>query len=161
MMAAAEAMRGVMTPLEHAQPLVFDLSSALSETKKLLPLAVGVAPIVAAAGVPVVLQLDEEQLHRRSTAALQALGVPPDMTPSANQKVLELVGVASVSARLHHPGLGFLAACRRELGMSTMVDSLGPLTNPASATHHLVGVASDTARPRMARTLAALGSRRA
>src|SRR5690606_41345998 len=61
------------------------------------------------------------------------------------------------SSDLHHPAMRFVAPARRELGLRTVFNCLGPLTNPARATHQLLGAFEDGLRPVLARTLRSLG----
>src|SRR5690606_40667831 len=61
------------------------------------------------------------------------------------------------SSDLHHPAMRFVAPARRELGLRTVFNCLGPLTNPARATHQLLGAFDDGLRPVLARTLRSLG----
>lgn len=82
-----------------------------------------------------------------------------DVAPERQHQVLREAGIAFLFAPAHHPALRHAAQARRELGMRTVFNALGPLANPARATHQLVGVYEDALRPVAARALGRLGSR--
>jgi anthranilate phosphoribosyltransferase len=92
---------------------------------------------------------------------LEKLDVPVNLSPSATEAVLAEVGIAFMLAPTHHPAMRHAGPVRRELGVRTIFNCLGPLANPANATHQLVGAFSDTIRPVLAETLLHLGSTRA
>jgi len=83
--------------------------------------------------------------------------VPPDR----QHEVLREVGIAFLFAPAHHPALKHAAQARRELGTRTIFNALGPLANPARATHQLLGVYDEGLRAVAARALGKLGVRRA
>jgi anthranilate phosphoribosyltransferase len=161
LVAAARALREAHAPIEHGHSMIFEPSATAEESRKSLHLATGVGIIVAAAGVPVVLQGDPRVLHRRACETLAALGLPVGMSPEATSKVLEVATIAHASTQVHHPGFEYVASARRELGTPLIVDLLPALANPARTTHHLVGASSDEARRLLVEALADLGARRA
>jgi anthranilate phosphoribosyltransferase len=75
--------------------------------------------------------------------------------------VLREAGIAFLFAPTHHPAMRHAGVARKELGIRTIFNILGPLANPARATHQLLGTYDDALRPVMAETLRALGTRRA
>jgi len=92
---------------------------------------------------------------------VEAMGIPLDVPPSRQADVLRRARIAFLFAPAHHPALRHAAQARRELGVRTIFNALGPLANPARATHQLVGVYDDALRPVAARALGALGVKRA
>lgn len=94
-----------------------------------------------------------------SADLLEALGVALDLPPSAVAAVGEEVGITFCFAQVFHPAMRHAAAVRRELGVATAFNFLGPLTNPAGASVHAVGVADARMAPIMAGVLAGRGSR--
>ncbi|MGH7282496.1 MAG: anthranilate phosphoribosyltransferase, partial [Polyangiaceae bacterium] len=96
-----------------------------------------------------------------SADVIEALGIPIDLTPEMQSTLLRDVGIAFLFAPAHHPALKHAGAARKELGVRTIFNALGPLANPARATHQLVGVYDDALRSVMARALGKLGVKRA
>ncbi len=92
-----------------------------------------------------------------SADVLEALGVRIDLSPEGVQRCLEEVGFGFMFAQRYHPSMRFAAGPRREIGIRTVFNILGPLTNPAGATSHLVGVADAGVAEKMAQVLGRLG----
>jgi anthranilate phosphoribosyltransferase len=92
---------------------------------------------------------------------LEALGVRIDLPPEQVGACLEEVGMGFLFAQLFHPAMRHVAAPRREIGVRTVFNLLGPLTNPAGAKAQLLGVFSDAWLEPLANALNRLGSRRA
>ena len=160
--AAAEAMRATMTVVEHALPVVLDTCGTGGDGAHTLNLSSAAAVVVAACGVPVAKHGNRSISSRCGSAdVFEALGIPMDVPPERQHEVLREVGIAFLFAPAHHPALKHAAQARRELGARTVFNALGPLANPARATHQLVGVYEDALRPLAARALGRLGSRAA
>src|SRR5262249_41638692 len=96
-----------------------------------------------------------------SADVIEALGIPIDVPLGAQAQILRDVGIAFLFAPAHHPALKHAAQARRELGARTIFNALGPLANPARATHQLLGVYDDGLRGIAANALGQLGCRRA
>ncbi|HEY8079461.1 MAG TPA: anthranilate phosphoribosyltransferase, partial [Labilithrix sp.] len=96
-----------------------------------------------------------------SADVVAALGIPIDVAPARQAEVLREAHIAFLMAPAHHPALRHAGEARRELGVRTIFNALGPLANPARATHQLLGVYDDALRPIVARALGRLGVRRA
>lgn len=160
--AAAESLRAAMFVVDHGLPLVLDTCGTGGDGSGSLNLSTGAAIIAAAAGVPVAKHGNRAVSSRSGSAdVLEALGVPLDVPPAAAQELLREVGVAFLMAPAHHPALRHAGAVRRELGVRTIFNCLGPLANPARATHQLLGAYDDRLRALLADTLRTLGSERA
>jgi anthranilate phosphoribosyltransferase len=160
--AAAAELRSVMSPVEHGLPDVLDTCGTGGDGAHTLNVSTGAAIVVAACGVTVAKHGNRSVSSRCGSAdVVDALGVPIDIDPSMQAGILREVGIAFLMAPAHHPALKHAAAARRELGVRTIFNALGPLVNPARATHQLVGVYDDTLRTSAANALAKLGSRRA
>jgi anthranilate phosphoribosyltransferase len=125
-------------------------------------LSTGAAILAAAAGARVAKHGNRAVTSRCGSAdVLEALGVPLQTEPEALAEALDRIGLAFLFAPAHHPSLKHVGKVRRELGVRTVFNQLGPLLNPAGARRHLIGVyAPDLVRP-MAEALHALGSERA
>jgi anthranilate phosphoribosyltransferase len=160
--AAAEAMRAAMVAVEHNHPLVVDTCGTGGDGSSTLNLSSGAAVVVAACGFPVAKHGNRSASSRCGSAdVFEAMGIPMDLTASQQGRVLEEAGIAFLFAQAHHPALRHAAQARRELGTRTIFNVLGPLANPARATHQLVGVYDDALRPLVARALGRLGVQRA
>jgi anthranilate phosphoribosyltransferase len=96
-----------------------------------------------------------------SADVLMALGGNLDLTPDQVALCAQEVGIGFLYAVNHHPAMRYAIGPRRELGQRTIFNILGPLTNPAGATHQLIGVYDPALTETMARVLGALGSRAA
>lgn len=96
-----------------------------------------------------------------SADVLEALGVNINLTPESVGICIEEVGFGFMFAQGFHPSMRFAAGPRREIGIRTVFNILGPLTNPANASRQLIGVADASMAERMARVLGRLGSEKA
>jgi anthranilate phosphoribosyltransferase len=156
--AAARAMRASMLAVEHGLPLVLDTCGTGGDGLGTVNVSTGAALIVAAAGVPVAKHGNRAASSRSGSAdVLAALGVALEVPPEAQARVLAEANIAFLFAPAHHPAMKHAGPPRRELGVRTIFNMLGPLANPARATHQLVGAYSDQARRIMADALADLG----
>ena len=156
--AAARAMRASMLSVEHALPLVLDTCGTGGDGLGTVNVSTAAALIVAAAGVPVAKHGNRAASSRSGSAdVLAALGVALDVPPEAQAAVLAEANIAFLFAPAHHPAMKHAGPPRRELGIRTIFNLLGPLANPARATHQLVGAYSDAARRIMADALLDLG----
>lgn len=117
------------------------------------------AIVVAACGVKVAKHGNRSVSSRSGSAdVLEALGVAIDAPAPVVVRCLEEVGITFLFAPAHHQALRHAATPRRELGARTVFNLLGPLVNPAGATHQLVGVYDPDRVEQLARVLGALGT---
>ena len=93
-----------------------------------------------------------------SADVLEALGVKIDLGPEAVKQCIDEVGIGFMYAPTFHPAMKYAAPVRRELGIRTVFNILGPLTNPAVARRQLLGVADPSLGEKMARVLQLMGS---
>lgn len=96
-----------------------------------------------------------------SADVLESLGVKITLGPNGVKRCLEEVGFGFMFAQIFHPAMKFAAGPRREIGIRTVFNILGPLTNPAHVDSQLIGVADPHLAEKMANALAILGSRHA
>lgn len=156
--AAARAMRATMVPVEHSLPLVFDTCGTGGDGLGTVNVSTAAALIVAGAGVPVAKHGNRAASSRCGSAdVLAILGVSLDVPPAAQSRVLAEANIAFLFAPAHHPAMKHAGPVRRELGVRTVFNMLGPLCNPARATHQLVGAFSQESRQLMASALLELG----
>jgi anthranilate phosphoribosyltransferase len=160
--AATQAMRAAMTAVDHGLPVVVDTCGTGGDGAHTLNLSSGAAVVVAACDVPVAKHGNRSVSSRCGSAdVFEALGIPLDIPPAKQGQVLREAGIAFLFATAHHGALKHAGVARKELGTRTIFNILGPLANPARATHQLVGVYADGLRPVLARALADLGLKRA
>ena len=93
-----------------------------------------------------------------SADVLEALGVNINLSPEGVSRCLEDAGFGFMFAQRYHPSMRFAAGPRREIGIRTVFNILGPLTNPAVAAHQVIGVADPNVGEKMALVLSSLGS---
>ncbi len=159
---AARALRAAMVEVPHQHPKVLDTCGTGGDGQATLNLSTGAAIIAAAHGV-VVAKHGNRAVSSRSGSAdvLEALGVSfPESAEHAARQLSEL-GLAFLMAPVHHPAMRFVAPVRRALGVRTLFNCLGPLANPARATHQLLGAYSEELLPTLAAALLELGVERA
>lgn len=120
------------------------------------------ALVVAAAGVPVVKHGNRAASSLAGSAdLLESWGVVIDLGPQEARSVLDDAGVTFLFARRYHPAMRHVAPVRSALGVRTVFNLLGPLSNPAGVRRQVVGVPSAAAGELVAATLARLGHIRA
>jgi len=160
--AAAEALRAVMTAVDHGLDEIVDTCGTGGDGSHTLNVSTAAAIVVAACGAHVAKHGNRSVSSRCGSAdVVAALGIPIDVAPARQHEVLREAHIAFLMAPAHHPALRHAAEARRQLGLRTIFNALGPLVNPARATHQLVGVYDDALRPVMAAALGRLGVRRA
>jgi anthranilate phosphoribosyltransferase len=93
-----------------------------------------------------------------SADVLEALGAKIDLTPEQVAQCIEKTGFGFMFAQAFHPAMKFVAPVRREIGVRTVFNILGPLTNPARAEHQVLGVADAATAEKLAAVLARLGT---
>ncbi len=118
--------------------------------------------VVAAAGLPVAKHGNVGVTSKAGSAdVLRALGVKTDLSPARVSACFDEVGMCFMFAPLHHAATKRVAMIRRELGVRTIFNLLGPLTNPAGAPFQIIGVSDPNACERVAQAAAQLGTQRA
>jgi anthranilate phosphoribosyltransferase len=146
----AEAMLGHATPISIPGPLV-DLVGTGGDRAHTVNISTMGAIVAAAAGARVAKHGNRAASSACGAAdVLEALGIVIDLPPEASVRLVQEVGIAFLFAPLYHPALRHTAVPRRELGVPTVFNSLGPVANPARPGAQAVGVAD----PRMGAIIA-------
>ena len=159
---AARAMRSRSIPVEHQLPLVMDLCGTGGDHRNTLNISTMASFVVAAAGVPVAKHGNRAASSRCGSAdVLEAARFPITVAPSSAAAMLTRSKFTFMFAQLHHPAMKNVAPVRRELPIRTIFNLLGPLTNPAAATHQVVGVAHRSHVELIGEALRALGTQAA
>ncbi len=158
----ARAMRARATKLSRAHDPVFDTCGTGGDRAQTFNVSTVAALIVAACGVRVAKHGNRSVSSRCGSADLfEALGVNISASPDVVERCLDETNIAFFFAPTFHPSMRHAAQTRRELGIRTAFNLLGPLTNPAGAARQLVGVPRPELTELVARSLELLGSERA
>ena len=158
----ARTMRARATRLSRGFDDVFDTCGTGGDRANTFNVSTAAALVVAACGVQVAKHGNRSVSSRCGSADLfEALGVQIGAGPATVERCLTEVGIAFFFAPTFHPSMRHAAPARRELGVRTAFNLLGPLTNPAGASRQLVGVPRPELTELVARSLGMLGSRRA
>jgi anthranilate phosphoribosyltransferase len=120
------------------------------------------ALVVAACGVPVAKHGNRAITSKSGSAdVLDALGIRIDHDAESAGRAIRELGFAFLFAPAYHPAMRHAGPTRREIGVRTAFNLLGPLTNPAGARRALIGVGDEAAAPKLAEVLRLLGTERA
>jgi len=156
---AAQLMRELATPVEVAGDHLVDLVGTGGDGANLFNVSTGSSFLVAAAGAQVAKHGNRSVSSTSgSSDVLETLGMPLNLTPAQVARAIDQVGVGFMFAPAHHSAMRHAIGPRRELGMRTIFNILGPLTNPAGVSRQVIGVFSPDLCQPMAQVLKALGS---
>ena len=159
---AAAAMRRHMTPIHTQRRDVIDTCGTGGNSSKTFNMSTAAALVTAAAGVPVAKHGNRRVTSRSGSAdVLAQLGVNITADLDRVAACLDDLGICFCFAPLCHAAMKHVAPVRQKLGVPTVFNLLGPLTNPAGASYQLLGVGRSELRPLLAAALARLGTRRA
>ncbi len=159
---AARAMRAAATRIRPASRGLIDTCGTGGDGAKTFNISTAVSFVVAACGVPVA-KHGNRAMSSKSGAAdvLEALGVRLDISPEQVARCIDEAGIGFLFAQALHPAMKYAGPVRRELGIRTVFNLLGPLTNPAGAEYQVLGVFAADKLELMARALQQLGCTRA
>jgi len=160
--ACALIMRKFVIPVKTHHEVILDVVGTGGDHKDTFNVSTVTAIVVAACGVAVAKHGNRRVSSRCGSAdVLEALGVNLQMEEKHLGECLDKIGLAFLFAQRLHPAMKNVAPAREELGVKTIFNILGPLTNPARATHQIMGVYSRDLVEPMARLLKNLGLKRA
>ncbi|MFN2452920.1 MAG: anthranilate phosphoribosyltransferase [Pyrinomonadaceae bacterium] len=158
----AAAMRARAVPLNSRHEVFVDTAGTGSSYAKTFNVSTAAAFVIAGAGLPVAKHGSRAATSKSGSAdVLAALGVSVTASPEVSEKCLNDVGICFMFAPLYHSATARVAAVRRELGVHTTFNLLGPLTNPARAPFQIIGVWHRALIEPLAQTLVELGTQRA
>src|SRR5882762_5830448 len=158
----AEAMRNCAIPLRSRHPCFVDTAGTGSSVAKTFNVSTAAAFVIAGAGLPVAKHGSRAATSLCGSAdVLEALGVNTACAPETVERCLNEHGICFIFAPLFHRTTARVAHVRRELGVHTTFNLLGPLTNPARAPFQLLGVWHPSLVEKVASVLALLGVKQA
>ncbi len=157
----ASVMRAKATRVVIAEP-VLDIVGTGGDGSNTFNISTTAAFVAAGAGIKVAKHGNRAASSQCGSAdVLEALGVKIELTAEQVQQCIEQVGIGYMFAQAFHPAMKYAAAPRREIGIRTVFNILGPLSNPAGASTLVLGVADKTLLEKMAMALKGLGCRHA
>src|SRR5687767_12517161 len=160
---AARALRGAMVPIEaEDRDKLVDTCGTGGGAVTTFNISTAAALLAAGAGVRIAKHGNRSFTSKSGSAdVLEALGVPLDATADVMEGVLRRAGIVFMFAPTLHPAMRHVGPVRRELGIPTVMNIVGPLANPAMAGRQVVGVADERRVPLLAGALQQLGTRHA
>ncbi len=157
----ARTMRAKATPVIVNEPVV-DTCGTGGDGLGTFNISTAAAFVAAGAGLKVAKHGNRAMSsHCGSADVLEALGVKIDLNAEQVKRCLEEVGMGFMFAPVFHPAMKYAAAPRREIGIRTVFNIIGPLTNPAGASAQVLGVADELLVEKLASVLQGLGCRHA
>ena len=162
MTGAARALQNAATPFDRPDTLFADCCGTGGDGSRLINVSTASAFLTAACGLPVAKHGNRSVSSQCGSAdVLEALGCKLDQSPAAARRTLDETGFCFLFAPAYHPGMKHAAPVRRQLGVRTVMNMLGPCVNPARPRVQLLGVADPTMLRRIATVLAETGVERA
>lgn len=157
----AQVMRAKATPVVVSDNTV-DTCGTGGDAFGTFNVSTTAAFVVAGAGLKVAKHGNRAMTSKCGSAdVLEALGVKIDLGADGVQHCLEKVGIGFIFAPVFHPAMKYAVGPRREIGIRTVFNILGPLTNPAGAQAQVIGTSELDLAPKMAQVLQRLGCRHA
>jgi anthranilate phosphoribosyltransferase len=157
----AQVMRAKAIRVETTEPVI-DIVGTGGDNSRSFNISTAAAFVAAGAGIKVAKHNNRAMTSQCGSAdVLEALGMKIELDAAQVKDCLEKVGIGFMFAPLFHPAMKFAAAPRREIGVRTIFNILGPLTNPALAESIVLGVPSEELGEKLIQVLQRLGSRHA
>lgn len=159
---AARVMREKVNRVRTRAKLVLDVVGTGGDQKGTINISTAAAFVAAGAGITVAKHGNRSVSSKSGSAdVLAALGVRVDAPKERVEECIEKIGIGFLFAPLLHEAMKYAVQPRREIGIRTVFNLLGPLTNPAGATHQLTGIYDGGLTELIARVLKNLGTARA
>lgn len=158
--AAVEVMRELATPVELEIPNAVDTCGTGGDGSNLFNVSTAAAFVIAAAGGHVAKHGNRSvSSSSGSSDLLEAAHINLNLKPEEIARCISEVGVGFMFAPAHHSAMKYAIGPRKELGMRTLFNMLGPMTNPANVKHQVIGVFTEKLCRPMAEVLKELGSK--
>lgn len=158
---AATAMRRHMTAIPHHHTTLLDTCGTGGSKSGTFNISTAIALVAAACGVSVAKHGNRKATSVTGSAdVLEELGVPIESDPEQVARRLDDIGLCFCFAVKLHPAMRHVVGIRRKLGVKTLFNLLGPLCNPAGATHQLLGTSTADVQKKIAASVAQLGTTR-
>lgn len=155
--ASAMGMRKHATPLQHKMD-VLEIVGTGGDKSNSFNISTTASLVISAAGIPVAKHGNRAASSKSGAAdVLEALGVNISTSVENSQRMLEEIGICFLFAQKYHTAMKYMGAVRKELGIRTIFNILGPLANPANANMQVMGVYDEKLVEPMARVLVKLG----
>lgn len=157
----ARAMRAhaLKVEIEHDDVPLLDTCGTGGDHSNTFNISTTATFVIAAAGVRIAKHGNRAASSLCGSAdLLEGFGVRVELTPAQVEESVERVGVGFMFAPAFHPAMRFVGPARKEMGIRTVFNILGPLANPAGTRHQLIGVGHPDIAGKMAEVLALLGS---
>jgi anthranilate phosphoribosyltransferase len=157
----ARAMTELAEKVEVDADVILDTCGTGGDGAHTFNISTAAALVAAGAGVTVAKHGNRSATSKCGSAdVLEELGVAIDIAPAQVSRCIAACGIGFMFAPRHHLAMKHVAPVRRELGMATTFNLIGPLTNPAGAKHQLIGVADARYVERIAQAVRMMGSER-
>lgn len=158
----AEALRSRAVRVISQHQCFIDTAGTGSSRAKTFNISTAAAFVIAGAGLPVAKHGNRAASSKSGSAdLLTALGVNVSAIPLVSEMALNEIGICFMFAPLYHGATARVAGIRRQLGIHTVFNLLGPLSNPAGAPRQIIGVWRDDLTEKLAHVLSGLGTERA
>jgi anthranilate phosphoribosyltransferase len=157
----AKGMTELAEKVEVDADVILDTCGTGGDAAGTFNISTAAALVAAGAGVTVAKHGNRSATSKCGSAdVLEALGVAIDLAPAQVSRCIAACGIGFMFAPRHHLAMKHVAPVRRELGMATTFNLIGPLTNPAGARHQLIGVADARYVDRIAQAVRMMGNAR-
>lgn len=157
---SAVGMRSHALQVEHDMD-VFEIVGTGGDKSNSFNISTTASLVIAAAGVPVAKHGNRAASSKSGAAdCLEALGVQIVLEPEKSSELLKEIGITFLHAQKYHAAMKYVGPIRKELGIRTVFNILGPLTNPANANMQVMGVYSEALLEPMAHVLSKMGVKR-
>jgi anthranilate phosphoribosyltransferase len=157
----ASVMRAKSIRVKVLEPVI-DIVGTGGDNSRSFNISTAAAFVAAGTGIKVAKHNNRAMTSQCGSAdVLEALGMKIELNASQVKDCLEKLGIGFMFAPLFHPSMKFAAAPRREIGIRTIFNILGPLTNPALAQSQVLGVPSEELGEKLVQVLKRLGSKHA
>lgn len=162
MIGAARALSAAALPFDRPDYLHADCCGTGGDGSSLINVSTATAFVAVGCGLPVAKHGNRSISSKCGSAdVLETMGAKIELAPDKARRVLDETGFCFLFAPAYHPGMKHAAVVRRQLGVRTIMNMLGPCINPARPPVQLLGVADPKMLRRIAQTLAAMGVERA